>query len=178
MQLNQLLLAELEREAASTRKLLALVPADQLGWKPHEKSFTIGRLASHVAELPHWVNRALNSDEFDMLANKYAAPVYETNEELAELFESKLAAAKESLASATNEEMEEMWVFRRGDFVISKDTKYNTIRSWMFNHQIHHRGQLTVYLRLLDIPIPGMYGPSADDVIAREKAAQLGADKV
>ncbi len=178
MQLNQLLLAELEKEAVSTRKLLSLIPSDNLGWKPHERSMTIGRLASHVAELPHWVNRALDSNEFDMAANKYAAPSFETNEELVAFFESKLAVAKEALANTTNETLEEMWTFRRGDYVISHDTKYNTVRSWMFNHQIHHRGQLTVYLRMLDIAIPGMYGPSADDIIAREKAAALSADKV
>lgn len=170
-QLNQLLIAELQREAASTRKLLACVPADKLEWRPHEKSMTLGRLASHVAEIPHWASRPLEGAEFDILAQTVKPANCTTTEELLELFEAKFSAAITALEKATDEELDVQWTFRRGEHIINQFSRYNAIRFMMGNHQIHHRGQLSVYLRLLDVPIPGMYGPSADDTLNMQKAA-------
>ncbi len=172
MSLSQLLVKELQHEAVSTRKILAIVPDGHVEWRPHEKSFTLGRLASHVAELPQWMNRILDADDYDMAAHPYAPNNCTTNKELLELFEEKLQLAIASLEKATDEELQKEWIFRRGEHVVTKGTKYESLRSWMLNHQVHHRGQLSVYLRLLDVPLPGMYGPSADDVIARKKAAE------
>lgn len=168
--LNQLLIAELQREAVSTRKLLAVVPTDKLEWRPHERSMTLGRLASHVAEIPHWVNRPLESVEFDMAAQVLKPANCQNTEELLELFETKLSAAISALEKATDEDLAAQWTFRRGDHVISQSTRYEAVRFMMGNHQVHHRGQLSVYLRLLDVPIPGMYGPSADDVAKMQAA--------
>jgi uncharacterized damage-inducible protein DinB len=170
MNLNEMLIAEIEREANSTRKLLKQVPNEQLDWRPHEKSFPLSRLASHVAELPHFTTLAITTNEFDMIATPLPRNVCKTNEELVALFEAKIGDAVAALKTATNEQLMEKWTFRAGERVISASSRYDTIRSWMINHQIHHRGQLSVYLRLLDVPMPGMYGPSADDRIAMEKA--------
>lgn len=168
-QLNKLLITEMKREAESTRKLLSCVPEGRNDWKPHERSFALGRLAAHVAELPHWANRVLENDEFDMAAHNLPRVVCESNKELLELFETKLSNAIAALEKTSDEKLAEQWVFRRGDFIIAKGSRYEHIRHMMGNHQVHHRGQLSVYLRLLDIPIPGMYGPSADDMIKMQQ---------
>lgn len=171
MQLNQLLIEELKRESESTRKILKLVPEGKNDWRPHEKSFPIGRLAAHVAELPMWLDRALNHPEYDMAAHPLKSITFETNKELMDFFEAQFQQGIATLEHTTDEQLQEEWIFRRGEYIISKATRYNTIRSWMFNHQVHHRAQLSVYLRLLDIPVPGMYGPSADDRISQQAAA-------
>lgn len=171
MSLNLLLLAELDREAIGARRVLERIPAEHFGWKPHEKSMSLGRLATHVAELPLWLNRILDADEFDFLANPYKPFEVSTTAELLDFFDQSLLTGRTSLGLATDEQLVQPWTFRRGDYVISKDTRYQMLRQWMMNHQIHHRGQLTVYLRLLDIPVPGLYGPSADERPAPKPAA-------
>ncbi|RYE24116.1 MAG: hypothetical protein EOP51_08380 [Sphingobacteriales bacterium] len=171
MQLNEMLISELEKEAASTRKILAAVPNGQYEYKPHEKSMPLGRLATHVAELPIWVSRALG-ENYDMQGNPLPRPVMDNTEALLAFFEERLTAAKEALNNVTNEQLQEDWSLTRGEHVISKASRFDTMRSWMLNHQVHHRGQLSVYLRLLDVPVPGMYGPSADDILARQAAAE------
>lgn len=170
--LNELLIAELQREAVSTRKILAVVPTDKLEWRPHEKSMTLGRLASHVAEIPHWVNRPLENEEFDMAAQAYKPANCQSTEELLELFETKLSAAIAALEKATDADFERQWTFRRGEHILLQLSRYEAIRYMMGNHQVHHRGQLSVFLRLLDVPIPGMYGPSADDVAQMQAATK------
>lgn len=172
MNLNQLLLNELKNEAASTRKILALVPDEHLAWQPHEKSFTLDRMASHVAELPLFLNRILDAYEYDMATRTGNPYVCADNTDLLSHFETRLAEGRASLEKATDEYLHQNWVLRRGELVISESTRYEAIRNWMLNHHIHHRGQLSVYLRMLDVSIPGMYGPSADDIIARKKAAE------
>jgi uncharacterized damage-inducible protein DinB len=172
MKLSELLTKEIQQEAASTRKILKAVADEHFGWKPHEKSMTLGRMATHIAELPHWIIRVMGSDDFDMAAQPYQPVVCENNAQLLQFFEEKLSAALEGLQTADNDALAQQWTFRRGEMVIAQSSRYEAIRSWMMNHQVHHRGQLSVYLRLLDIPVPGMYGPSADDIIARQKAAE------
>ena len=170
-QLNQLLLAEMKREAEATKKLLACVPTDKLEWRPHEKSMTLGRLASHIAEIPHWVSRPLESDEFDMAAQVLKPANCQSTEEILELFDTKYNAAVAALEKATDEQLAQQWTFRRGEVILNQFSRYNAIRFMMGNHQVHHRGQLSVYLRLLDVAIPGMYGPSADDAARMQAAA-------
>jgi len=171
MSLSTLLIQELKQESESTRKILSRVPDTQNDWKPHEKSFTLARLAAHVAEMPQWAARIIDADDFDFMANPYKSISFETNAELMDFFELKLNEAIASLQNASDEKLMQQWTFRRGEHVITQNTRYASIRGWLFNHMIHHRGQLSVYLRLLDVPVPGIYGPSADDIIERQRAA-------
>lgn len=155
-------LKEMEQEAKTTRKMLACVPEDKYDWQPHEKSMTMIRLAAHVAELPTWVSMTLNTDELDFNNNPYESKVVKDNKELMQILESGLVAAKADLEKATDADLLKRWVLRAGDAIYSDSTKGDTIRM-SFSQIIHHRAQLGVYLRLLNIPIPGSYGPSADD---------------
>jgi uncharacterized damage-inducible protein DinB len=171
MSLSQLLVNEFDRESASTRKLLECFPDEHADWKPHEKSMTLGRLASHVAELPKFLAWIAENSEFDVQAQTAPRPMFKTKAELMAFFEDRLAEGRAALEQVSDEAMKEIWTFRSGEHIVSQVPRYDALRSWMMNHQIHHRGQLSVYLRLLDIPIPGMYGPSADDILARQAAA-------
>lgn len=153
---------ELEREALTTRKMLKLVPDDKYGWKPHEKSMTLGRLATHVAELPGWIGMALNTSELDFANNAYSPPTVSNNKDLMDYFEKNLSDGRSNLASATDEQLPDPWTLRNGEQVYSVEPKEEVIRMSL-SQIIHHRAQLGVYLRLLDIAIPGSYGPSADE---------------
>ena len=155
-------LKEMEQEAKTTRKMLAIIPEDKYDWKPHEKSMTMQRLAAHVAELPGWVSMALKTDELDFENNGYTPKTINNNKELLEYFEKLLAEAKIDLENAKDEMLPKQWILRSGKTIHSTSTKGDTIRM-AFSQTIHHRAQLGVYLRLLNIPIPGSYGPSADD---------------
>lgn len=163
MNIIQLLSQELEKEAATTRKMLERVPSDKFDWKPHEKSMTLKRLATHVAELPGWISMALKTDELDFANNPYQPVEISNTKELLEYFERSLEDGKKSLAHATEEDLLPNWTLRNGDQVYSISTKYEVIRMSL-GQMIHHRAQLGVYLRLLNIPIPGSYGPSADEM--------------
>ena len=153
---------ELEQEALTTRKMLALVPNDKYDWQPHAKSMTMGRLAGHVAELPAWVEMALTTEELDFANNPYEPEKVTNTRDLLTYFEKCLAAGKSQLALARPEQLSQPWTLREGSQVYSTSTKAEVIRM-AFSQIIHHRAQLGVYLRLLDIPIPGSYGPSADE---------------
>ncbi len=176
MSQNQALIAELKMESATTRKLLACVPAEKNDYKPHDKSMALGRLASHVAELPGWITMTLQTPELDLLAREFKPLHNPTNEELLGLFDSCVAGAIAALENATDADFDAMWTLRRGEHVIMTLPKKVVLRSMAYSHMYHHRGQLSVYLRMLDIPIPGMYGPSADDTIAAKAAAALQAN--
>lgn len=165
MNIKELLIAEVKRESQSTRKILECVPEGRNDWKPHEKSFPLDRLAAHVAELPQWLNFITERAELDTIATPLERHVFANTTALLEFFDTTNAAGLAALEKTTEEQLAETWTFRAGERIITQSSRYNAIRSWMFNHQYHHRGQLSVYLRLLDIPIPGMYGPSADDRI-------------
>jgi uncharacterized damage-inducible protein DinB len=122
----------------------------------------LGRLATHIAELPQWVERIVDADGFDF-GGKFASNIAESPEALIKIFEEKQEAAAKILDAATDERLNEAWTIRRGETVMTQLPKKVALRNIAFNHLYHHRGQLSVYLRLLDIPIPGMYGPSADE---------------
>lgn len=163
MELITLLQKEMQQEAATTRKMLARVPAEKFGWQPHPKSMTLQRLATHVAELPGWVTMALTTDELDFESNPYPHKIVKSTGELLDFFEESLRDGTASLAQADGSTFEKEWVLRNGSQIYSRESKYEVIRM-SFSQTVHHRAQLGVYLRLLDIPIPGSYGPSADDV--------------
>ena len=163
MSISQTLSAELEQEASNSRKMLSKLPAEHFTWKPHEKSFALGHLAAHVAELPTWVGLTVKADELDFATMNYKTPVVSTSEELMKLFEENLSKAKEDLQGITDETMMKNWSLRNKDHIFFTMPKMAVVRSMVLNHIIHHRAQLGVYLRLLNIAVPGMYGPTADE---------------
>ncbi len=157
------LMAELRNEAKSTRKMLERIPQDRLVWNPHEKSMTIGRLAAHIAEIPVWVNRCMEAKVFDFASVPLVRKTYKDLAELLDVFENKQDAAVTSLQNASDETLAEQFTIQRGDQVVYQMPRQVLIRNFALNHLVHHRGQLSVYLRLLDIAVPGVYGPSADE---------------
>lgn len=162
--LNQSFITEIKQEAASTKRILERVPEDKFDWKPHAKSMTLGRLASHVAELPGFLNSILTIDEFDFAKGHYKPTLAKTTEELMNLFQQKLDEVAETLQNTSDEQMQANFTLLNGDHIIVKVPRMVAVRSMALNHLVHHRGQIAVYLRLLDIPVPGLYGPSADEM--------------
>lgn len=155
---------EYTSECASTRRLLASVPMDKLSWRPHEKSMPLGNLAIHIADLPNWVPITLERSELDFATEPYNPKKATTTEELLKIHDDATAAALQSIQNSRAEVLvKENWTMRNGDKVYFTMPKIAVLRSSAFNHLYHHRGQLSVYLRLLDIPVPGMYGPTADN---------------
>ena len=155
-------LKELEQETKTTRKMLACVPEDKYDWKPHEKSMAMLRLATHIAELPGWISMAIHTDELDFSNNTYAPKIVKKNAELMAYLEKSFADAKADLEKSQDDILSKKWILRNGETIYNTSTKGETIRV-AISQTIHHRAQLGVYLRLLNIPIPGSYGPSADD---------------
>lgn len=154
------LLKELEAEAAATRKCLERVPENLFRWKPHEKSMTLGYLALIVAEIPKWIQHMVEKSETDFATFEHFEP--QTTAELVSHFDENLEAARNALRNASNEALDEPFVLKnRGEVLFSSPKKENIGPS--VNHLVHHRGQLTVYLRLNDVAVPSIYGPSADD---------------
>ncbi len=163
MKMNEPLVMELEQEAQSTRKMLERLPADKLTWRPHEKSMTLGRLAMHLAEIPGWVNATLLADELDFAKMDYKPVEAASSEEAVKKFDATLASALETLKKTDDAEMMKNWTMRNGEEVYFTMPKIAVLRGFVFSHLVHHRGQMSVYLRLLDVPVPGSYGPSADE---------------
>lgn len=162
MNLNPIFLKELDQESVTTRKMLERVPGDKLGWQPHPKSMTLGQLASHVAELPTWADMALHTDGLDFQANPYEPMVPKDTRDILDYFESSLSTGRDALKGDDGSQLEKEWTLSAGGQVLDRRTKAEVIRMTL-NQITHHRAQLGVYLRLLDIPIPGSYGPSADE---------------
>ncbi len=161
--LAQAITAEFQQEAANTRKMLERVPEDQLGWQPHEKSMSLGRLAGHIAESASWVREVVASTELDFAQSDYKPFEPKSNAELLAEFDKHAAGFEEALAGKSDEEMLVEWTIKGGDHVIAKLPRVAAVRGFILSHTYHHRGQLSVYLRLLDVPVPGVYGPTADD---------------
>lgn len=162
MSIIPMLLKEMEQEAQTTRKMLSRVPADKFNWQPHPKSMSTERLAVHIAELPEWVSLAIHTDGLNFADNPYTPKAVEGTQGLINLLDESLTSGKAALESADEAELEKPWVLSNGDQVLSKTSKAEMIRM-AYSQIVHHRAQLGVYLRLLDIPIPGSYGPSADE---------------
>jgi uncharacterized damage-inducible protein DinB len=159
-------LPEFDHEMASTRKVLERVPDDKLDWRAHARSNTIGWNANHLAELPGWAVNILTQAVFDFApvnGERYQSPKLTSRKEILELFDRNVAAARQALAEAKDESMNDPWTLRGGERVIFTMPRAAVVRSFLMNHIIHHRAILSVYLRLNDIPVPGMYGPSGDE---------------
>jgi uncharacterized damage-inducible protein DinB len=154
---------ELDRESATTRKMLERIPDDRYDWKPHEKSMTIRQLSSHIAELPTWITMALTTDELDFATMPYDPPKVDSTKELMELFEKSVENGYSELKEENEIKMDEPWTLRNAEEIYSTEPKADVIRMAL-NQVTHHRAQLGVFLRLLDVPIPGSYGPSADEM--------------
>ncbi|HVG15310.1 MAG TPA: DinB family protein [Chitinophagaceae bacterium] len=163
MSVIPLLLKEFEAEAITTRKMLERVPDNQWSWKPHQKSMDMKGLTVHIAELPSWVKMALTTSELDFAAVPYEPTNLDDKNKLLSIFENALDEGRNALNNASEEDLLPEWTLRNGDQVYSVMSKYEVIRH-SISQTIHHRAQLGVYLRLLDIPIPGSYGPSADEM--------------
>lgn len=157
------LIAELKSEAANTRRMLEKIPQDKFDWKTHDKSMTIGRLAAHIAEIPVWITRALQADTFDFATVPVVRNTYDCMHTLLKVFEERQAGALAALQDAEDEMLQAKFTIFRGEQVLYAMPRKVLTRNFAFNHVIHHRGQLSVYMRLLDVAVPGMYGPSADE---------------
>ena len=157
---------EFDQEMANTRKILALVPEDRFDFAPHEKSMKLGYLAGHIADAPGWIVPTVNTAEFDI--RPVVGPVYkpfepQTRDELLSLFDKNVAAAQEAVGGAGDDDLTALWSLLAGGKTLFTMPRIAVLKSTVLNHIIHHRAQLGVYLRMNDVPIPGMYGPSADD---------------
>jgi uncharacterized damage-inducible protein DinB len=163
MTIGQILLAEVLHESANTRKLLEAVPFDKADFKPHEKSMSLKRLATHTTEITGWWKETLLQDELDFSTGDYKPKELNSTEDLLAMHDDLVAKATVILNQVADEEFAKPWTMRNGEQVYFTMPKAAVVRSWCLNHLYHHRGQLTVYLRLLDVKLPGMYGPTADD---------------
>jgi uncharacterized damage-inducible protein DinB len=166
MALNQALLPEFDQEMANTRKTLERAPEDKFGWKPHEKSMTLGRLTGHLAEMPGWAAITVDKESFDVAPAgspppKAANPA--TRKEALDMFDNNVVQARAAIAGATDEQLMKTWTLLAGGKTIFSMPRIAVLRGMIMNHMIHHRAQLGVYLRLNDIPVPALYGPSADE---------------
>ena len=160
------LLAEFDQEMAKARKTLERVPDGRFDWKPHPKSSTMGRLATHIAEIPAWTNTALEHDNFDVAppgSPPHQPTFVASRREVLKLFDKNVAAARLALASVREENLAYPWSLLSGGKTIFTLTRLDVLRNFVLNHLIHHRAQLGVYLRLNDVPVPALYGPSADE---------------
>jgi uncharacterized damage-inducible protein DinB len=163
MSLCKSLAAELQQEAKTTRRILERVPEESFGWKPHERSMSLGRLAGHVAELPSLIVPTLTQDELNFAAAGFQPFVPTSAAELLEKFDHNVNTAVELLSGQTDEKMGESWRLGSGEQTFFAGPRAAAVRLLALNHVVHHRGQLSVYLRLLDVPVPSIYGPSADE---------------
>lgn len=156
-------LSDLTQELGVTRRVLERIPEDNLTWKPHPKSMTIGGLGQHIANLGYWMVTTLEQPEYDLASGPSVLGEPASREEILERFDTNAAAVQKAFDAVDDEALRQQWVLRHGDNVIMKQSRVGVLRSACISHLIHHRGQLSVYLRLLDIPVPSIYGPSADE---------------
>lgn len=159
----QLLYADIENELALTRRTLERFPSGHSDWSPHEKSMTLGRLAAHLADLPRYGTAILATDGMDFATAGYTLPTADSAVELLAVFDARAAELRSAIAAATFDSLAETWTLRNGDTIFFTLPKGGLIRTMMMNHIIHHRAQLGVYYRLLGVPVPSIYGPSADE---------------
>jgi len=166
MTMSDLLLPEFDEEMAATRRMLERVPEGKGGWQPHAKSMTLGRLATHLAEIPSWTVNTLTRSELDIAppgGPPFTPRVVQTKTELLDLFDQNVQAGRRALAGVPDDEFAKPWTFKRAGQTIWTRPKHEVFRRMAMSHMVHHRAQLGVYLRLQEVAIPGMYGPSADE---------------
>jgi uncharacterized damage-inducible protein DinB len=165
MAISDALLPEFDHEMANTRKTLERIPDDKFDWKPHEKSSTMGGLATHLANLPCWAGYTIDQDALDIAPNgePFRATLLNSHAEALETFDKNVAAARAAIAGAGDEQLFQLWTLMANGKALMSLPRVAVLRSFVMNHLIHHRAQLGVYLRLNDIPVPSIYGPSADE---------------
>ena len=166
MSIAQSLLPEFDQEMASTRKVLERIPTEKWNWKPHEKSGTLGWLAAHVGTVPGWYTMTLQTENLDYApvdGPQYEPPIIENAQQLLATFDRESKEARVALSKASDADFGVNWTLLAGGKEIFTMPRIACLRSMVMNHMIHHRAQLTVYLRLLNVPVPGLYGPSADE---------------
>jgi len=166
MPISEALLPEFDHEMANTRKTLERVPDDKFGWKPHEKSGTMGWLAGHLAMIPHWTTVTIGQDSLDLAppgAPPPQIPKLNSRKEVLETFDKNVAGARADIARASDAHLLKPWTLLKGGKTVITMPRIAVLRGFVMNHSIHHRAQLGVYLRLNNIPVPAIYGPSADE---------------
>jgi uncharacterized damage-inducible protein DinB len=166
MSISASLLPEFDLEMANTRKVLERLPDDKFDWKPHDKSGTMGWLANHLANLPTWTVLTIKQDSLDLAPTEGESFKWEgkgSQKDLLAYFDNNVTAAREAIAGASDQELLKPWSLLKGGVTLMTLPKIGVLRGFVMNHMIHHRGQFTVYLRLNDIPLPSIYGPSADE---------------
>lgn len=163
MTIAETLLLDYDAEIANTRRILERIPEDKPDWKPHKKSMAMGRLSVHVARLPEFATTILTTDELNLANHKFPPMVFESREKLLANLEETSTEARHALQSSTDERLQAHWKLSWGDKTIAEGLRAVLYRTMFLNHLVHHRGQLGVYLRLNEVPVPGLYGPSADE---------------
>jgi uncharacterized damage-inducible protein DinB len=163
MKLIDSLITEFEHETNTTRKHIARLPSDKFDWKPHQKSFTAGGLASHITELVSWTGAIINQVGLDFDPATYKPYAAAAVDDLLKTFDENVAKSKQALADTTDDNLQRPWSFKIMGRVQFEKSKAAVLRDFSLSHMIHHRGQLSVYLRLLNVPVPSSYGPSADE---------------
>lgn len=166
MGIGQLMLPEFNMEMANTRRVLERIPDDKLNWKIHEKSNTIGWVANHLADIPGWVALTIDHDSLDIApvdGEPYATPAFASGDEIVALFDKNVSSASAALEGVEDEMLQRPWHLLSGGQTLMTMPKLAVLRTWVLNHSIHHRAHLCVYLRVNDISVPGLYGPSADE---------------
>jgi len=161
--LAETLYTDLDNELHTTRRMLERFPSGNNEWRPHEKSMTLAHLASHVAEIPQYGTMVITTDGLDLSKKGFTSNTYETAEKLLEVFDAKVSELRPALAALDSDAVAASWTLRNGEQVFFSRAKGELVRHMMLNHLIHHRAQLGVYYRMLGVPVPGSYGPSADE---------------
>jgi uncharacterized damage-inducible protein DinB len=163
MRICEAVLPEFDQEMSNTRKTLERIPEDKLGWKPHDKSMTLGRLAGHIVELVGWANTSITTDSLNVTMDKYQPIVATSRQQILELFDKSVKESRAAIAGASDEHMMQPWTLSFSGQTVFTMPRAAVLRMSCFNHIIHHRAQLGVYLRLNNVPVPALYGPSADE---------------
>ena len=158
------LLPEFDQETAATRRVLERVPDAALEWRPHAKSFNMGELATHLSRLPHWGTLILKQDSYDLATSGPRGQALPTIAAILTQFDANVREVRTTLVEMTDGQLLQPWTLRRGDRVVMSVPKVSAVRGFVVRHLVHHRGQMTVYLRMNDVPLPPLYGPTADEL--------------
>ena len=163
MREREAFIVEFDHEMAATRRVLERIPEDAFEWSPHARSFSLGALASHLAQLPHWGRQILDAESYDLAgATSRSAPKV-TRAEVLETFDRHVGEVRRALGAGSDAELAAPWTLKRGSHIVLSMPRIGALRRFLLHHVIHHRGQLTVYLRLREVPVPPLYGPTADE---------------
>jgi uncharacterized damage-inducible protein DinB len=161
--LGKAMAAEVKQEAATTRKIIERLPEDKFDWKPHEKSMSLSQLASHIIEMVGWTRPTVTLDGLDFATMDYKPIIHANTSSMLESFDKNVADSISVLSGVSDEELSKPWYMRNGETLYFELPRAAVMRSMVLNHIVHHRGQLSVYIRMLDVPVPAIYGPSADE---------------